>query len=586
MERPVRAVDTDVLVIGAGGAGARAALEAAACGARVLVVSKGPPARSGITPLAGGDLVAALGHGHPSDNPGIHLQDLVATGRYLADQDLAGVLVSEAPDRLLDLERYGVRFRKSGGRFFQYASPGETYPRTAMIEGKGFALMRVLKKRLREAPRCTVAEDVIISRLLTDSGGAAAGAVGLEIGTGSILAITAGATILATGGNGQLWPLSDTPPESTGDGYALAYGCGAELVDMEMVLYYPTVMAHPRSARGVIIGYEHLLNPEVCGGRLLNRFGQEFLAPGRPPVRDILMQHMFAEIRGGRGTEAGALYLDLSHSPGVKEKARRIINTYLSEEYRHLRKVGVDLLDKPAEVAPATHYTLGGVRIDSFGRTTVEGLFAAGEVAGNVHGANRMSGNALAETQVFGQRAGKAAVERAMAREAEPDNPAFEGAVEQEKQFIARLMNPDPGRKGSCRPADLKEHLQRVMGTHAGFPRDREGLQAALREVETIKTEHFPRLSVPPVKEYNLALVEAIELAHMLVNAELVARSALVREESRGHHRRSDFPATDNGRWLRHTRVQKRAGSISLDTVEVVTGKVPVPPPVSRLRFH
>ncbi|MCJ7806389.1 MAG: FAD-binding protein [Clostridia bacterium] len=567
MDLDVKKFKTDVLVIGGGGAGVRAALEAAVQGAEVILVSKGPVARSGVTPLAGGDLVAAVGHRNPLDNPGVHAIDLIREGRYLADHSLIAALVEDAPECVADLERYGVKFRKKGDSFFQFFSPGETYPRSMSIIGKGYGMMRALKSELKKTVQCDVFEDVIITRLLKVDNNIC-GAVGLDMSIGKLLLIEAKSTILATGGNLQLWPHSDTPSECTGDGHALAFYCGAELIDMEMVLYYPLALTGPESARGTLISYEDYLNPDICGGKLLNGRGEEFLPHGKPPGRDIMVQLIFKEINEGRCTDDGAVLLDLTYAPSVREKARYINEKYLHETDLHLRKVGVDLLEQPVHVAPATHYTLGGVRIDSFGNTTVEGLFAAGEVAGNVHGANRMAGNALTETQVFGRRAGAAAAERATMVKIALTEAEINEVIKREKELLLAIIKPIGGCKAA--PFQLRNRLKEIMGRYVGFPRDEAGLKKAISEISVLKSDLASGISVADGYLYNLALIEALELIQMLTTAELVARSALLRTESRGHHQRRDYPETDNKAWLKHTRIrQTDSADILVDTGDV-----------------
>ena len=570
MPAPLMQTKTDVLVVGGGAAGARAALEAAAAGAKVIMLSKGPIARSGVTPLAEGSITAAMGSRDPLDSPVAHAEDLLREGRSLADYSLLKTLTEDASACIEDLLSYGMNFSKKNSSLVQHYSPGDTYPRTLNIKGKGFAMMRTLHATLKKSPLCRIFEDVIVTKLFCLDG-SVRGALALSMQSGELSLIEAKSTIIATGGNLQLWPHSDTPVECSGDGQALAFSAGAELVDMEMVLYYPMAALAPESAKGTIISYEHFLDPELCGGRLLNRFGEEFLPTGKPPVRDVLVRLIFNEINNGRGTENGGILLDVTASETVKEKARQLVDTHLVELNRHLLKVGVNLLEKPLEVAPATHYTLGGIRIDPDGRTTVEGLFAAGEAAGNVHGANRIAGNALTETQVFGKRAGQAAAQRAkMMKDKKPnDRQALQLALNREAERInAFLTNGENSDLPS--PIELKAKLQMIMGDKVGLPRSADGLKQSLLDIETLKIEFDRGVRVSPEKKYNLSLVEALELPFMLLNAELIVRSALLRKESRGHHQRSDYPATDNTNWLRHTAIKlAENGAIATGTIPV-----------------
>jgi succinate dehydrogenase/fumarate reductase flavoprotein subunit len=528
---------TEVLVIGGGGAGVRAAIEADNKGAEVCLVSKGPVARSGVTPLAYQALQAAFGAVEPSDNPDIHYQDIIVKGRYLSDEDLARVLADESIPRALDLEKFGVKFKKRGGAFFQVHHPGQTYPRNLFIVRGGFGLVHGLKRELQRRPHVRILEDFCVSRLLKDRG-ELVGAFGLHMRDGHFYAIEAKSIVLACGGYGELWGNSDTPPDSTGDGIFLGFQSGADLIDLEMAQYYPTVIAHPESLRGVLISYEVCLEPQYLDFRLVNKEGKEFLREGPLPVRDTLMRLMLTEIEEGRGTEHCAVYIDPNRSSKSHEEIDRIINQVLRISDRNLRKLGMDIRKDRIEVFPAVHYTLGGIRINEKTETSVQGLFAAGENASNVHGANRISGNALSETQVFGTRAGRYASEHSQGK---PHGSLRAGEIRGE---IQRWNEFRRKKRDGIRPLILRKEMQRVMDRYLGPNRSGEGMEGALQKILDLKQNGLPQVEVTGGEIFNVDWRMAVEDSMTLALAELVIRSALMRKETRGHHFRPDFPMT------------------------------------------
>lgn len=561
---------TDVLVIGAGGAGARAAIAAAEAGAQVILTSKGPLARSGITPLAQWSLEAAMAHENPADSTRQHFLDIVREGRNLCDQNLAEVMAAEAPQRVLDLERYGTRFRKKDGKFLQLTTPGQTYPRSVFLEGGGYGMMLGLKKEVQRQNRIKLWEDVCVTRLFLREG-RVTGASVLDLRKGELIYVQAKSIILATGGNEELWPVSDCPPESVGDGLWLAAEIGAEMVDMEMLLYYPLVGNWPLSIRGTIVPYEIVLEPTQCYGKLVNGLGEEFLPPGGPPARDVIIAAIFREIREGRGTPHGGIYLDLARSPKGIEEAGHIMSAMLPSVLQYLRNAGVNPLGAPVEVAPAAHYTLGGVRIDERCRTSVPGLFAAGETAGNVQGANRSSGNALCETQVFGARAGEAAACYAGETAADMPEVAGEAAWEAEKERVYAYIN----KKEGIRPQEIKQQVKSIMGQAVGFGRTKQGLEDALQKLAEL-TGQMDRLKAASVLAYNREWLEAVEVEAMVKVAKIVTLAALTREESRGHHYRLDFPERDDCNWLKHTVITWDGWEFTAKTVPVIVTGIPL----------
>lgn len=559
----IERIETDVLVIGGGGAGARAAIEAHTKGASVILASKGPISRSGTTPQAWPSYEAPFGFEDPRDNPEVHFHDTVREGRFLGDENLVWPLASEAGQRALDLQQYGVRFEEKDGRFLQVHHPGQTYPRNLVIKGGGYGLISGLLRELRRRPDIKRLPDVMVTRLLLAEE-RVVGATALNLRDGAFFQIRSKAIVLCTGGYEQLWLVTDTAPDVTGDGVALAYRAGAQLVDMEMMLYYPTVMVAPRELTGILVQYEGLMGPEYVAAKMLNGRGEAFLPSGQLPVRDVLTRLIFDQVREGRGTPNGGVWIDLRQSPKSPPEIDELLALLKSLPYNNLQDLGIDLQTAPIEVAPGTHFTLGGVHIDELGRTNVSGLFAAGELTGNVHGANRLSGNALAETQVFGARAGAAAAAESVSLATLPEATRQEVDIEHE-----RVRSMLTGDDGSRRPGEVKGQLQTFMQRFVGMPRERDGLDQALAEIRRLRREDLLALRVLGPKVYNNDWRQALEVDLMLDVAETVVVSALFRTESRGHHQRSDFPGS-NEEWLRHTAVKWSEDGPMTYTVPVV----------------
>jgi succinate dehydrogenase/fumarate reductase flavoprotein subunit len=575
---------TDVLVIGGGGAGARAALSAAENGVAVTIVCKELIARSGSTPMASWGFAASFGHADPADSPRQHFLDTLREGRFLSDQDLAETLALKAPEAAQELENYGLRIRKKeDGRYEQIIVPGETYPRSLIIEGGGRRIIQVLREQLRKYPQVTVLEDTLIIGLLQQEK-EVTGAWGFNFREGALVLLEAGAVILATGGNGGLWGFSDNPSGNIGDGHYLAYQAGASLVDLEQMLFYPMVVIDPPDAQGTLLDYEVCIDPAFCDGKLFNGQGEEFLSTKALPARDELLKAISREIRQGRGSPHGGVYLDLRCSSKSREEKEKIAKTMLSA-YPYFKELGIDLLARPVEIAPAAHYALGGIQIDSTCRTGVPGLFAAGEVTGNIHGANRISGNALAETQVFGKIAGESAAEYARRKKAEGQGKERQGRKARQEQVKAvqeRLAEwfdfTDVNRGGrlSCQtevfppiktsfqakrsPHALKQRIREIMDQALGYGRSEEGLQRARQELQQLEAV-VPQLPVPSGGVFNLALLDALEGKMMLEVARLVCTAALARKETRGHHYREDYPQMDEGT-ARHTVLAAMEGEM------------------------
>lgn len=533
--------EADVLVVGAGGAGLRAALAAAEAGASVLLANKGPVARSGITLTAAGGMQAVL---HPDDSPELYCEDIVRCGYGLADGDLVRALAADAADRVRETERYGARLmRDTAGGYALGQFPGMARPRNVFVKGGGIGLAAALAAACRGNERIRVVEDFFVTGLVTGNG-AVAGAAGLDLKSGAPVLLAAGATVMATGGCQWLWATNDCPAGTTGDGLAYAYRAGAELVDMEMVLFYPSVIVWPPSLAGAFVHYEFLA-PDVLDGNVYDSAGKPVL-PKPLPRRDEAMRFLARAIREGRGGPHGGLLWYVGDSPKAAANAARL-NTL---QYDYIRAHGVEPATDRIEVAPGAHYLLGGVHVDADGRTSVPGLYAAPECAGNFDGANRLAGNGLTATQVFGARAGLAARRWAKENGVRPDAAAVRAEFD---RVTARL-----GGKGGPDVAALRSRLRAAVQEGAGVGRDAAGLGRVARAAAEVRAE-LAAARVPDAGVFNQQLVDVLELENMAEVAALVAGCALERTESRGHHIREDFPERDDTRWLRHTTARRSA---------------------------
>ncbi len=531
MERKIH--HTDVLIIGSGGTGCRAAIEASKQGLDVTIISKGLSFKSGCTTLAEGGYNAAFGYVDKEDSTEAHFKDTLKGGAYLNDTKLVKILVEEAPERLEELESYGAMFdRQESGKLNQRPFGGQSFRRTCFQGDRtGHEMMTALKEEVIRRGIKTI-EEVIITKLLTDDeDGSVLGACGLSLKTSDFLIFQARSTVLATGGAGWMYPVTSNAMQKTGDGYALAYQVGADLLDMEQVQFHPTGMLYPESRRGVLI--TEAVRGE--GGRLFNSKGERFMKEydprGELATRDVVARAIYQEIIEGRGTKRGGVYLDVTHLP------REVIEEKLETMLQQFLDVSVDIREEPMEVAPTAHHFMGGARINEHGKTTVKNLFAAGEVAGGVHGANRLGGNALADTQVFGRRAGEAAAKNALLKMDEKYEDIMEQAAAEENRIQSLYKD------GEYYPFEIRKELQEVMWKNVAIIRNREGLKTAISRIKELK-EMLAGVKVPKVDVYNKDLQDALEAEKLLEVALLTAESALIREESRGAHFREDYPET------------------------------------------
>jgi fumarate reductase (CoM/CoB) subunit A len=540
MEREIR--ECDVLVIGSGGAGCKAAIEARKSNLNVIIVSKGLSFKSGCTTLAEGGYNAAFGYVDADDSVEAHFEDTMKGGAYLNDMSLVKILVNEAQDRLIELESYGAIFdRQESGKLNQRPFGGQSFRRTCFQGDRtGHEMMMALKEEVIRQKIETYDEIMITSLIMDKKNKRVIGACGISLKTSNIIIFKAKSTVIASGGAGWLYPVTSNAIQKTGDGYGLAYNAGADLLDMEQIQFHPTGMLFPESRKGVLV--TEAVRGE--GGKLFNvdmeRFMKNYDERGELATRDVVARAIYNEIREGRGTDNGGVYLDVTHLPNelIEEKLETMLLQFMD--------VGVDIRKEAMEVAPTAHHFMGGIRIKPGGETTVENLFAAGEASGGIHGANRLGGNALADTQVFGKRAGEFAAKNALSNEFEYN----EDQVNSEEERIRNIF-----KDGNIYPHQIKKELMETMWANVAIIRNEDGLKSALNKIGELKIKSLD-MKVPEGSGYNKNLLDALEIENMLTVASLVIQSALVRRESRGSHYREDYPQKDK-RWDRSIVLNK-----------------------------
>jgi len=532
-------VETDVLVLGAGGAGLRGAIAAAEGGAKVLIVCKSLLGKAH-TVMAEGGVAAAMHNVAYQDTWEVHFADTMKGGKLINDWRMAELHARESPERVLELERWGAVFDRTWqGRIHQRPFGAHTYPRLAHIGDRtGLELLRTLQDRAVHTPGVDVHMEVTVFKLLK-AGERIAGALAYRRADGSLILYRCSALLLASGGAGKMYRVTSNSWESTGDGSALAYDAGAQLRDMEMVQFHPTGMVWPAGVRGILVTE----GVRGEGGVLRNRGGERFMERYdhermELSSRDIVARAINSEVDAGRGSPHGGVFLDITH------RKPEYIKSKLPSMYEQFLKLAkVDITRQPMEVAPTIHYIMGGVRVDAeSGESTVPGLFAAGEVAAGLHGANRLGGNSLSDLLVFGKRAGDGAAESvksaAKGAKSKLDAREIDGA-------IAALMAPLDRPAGES-PYKLQAEIQEAMSRHAPIVRDGAGLEAGLHDILELGAR-ASRCGTGGSRSlaFNPGWHTAADLRSMLVNAEALLRSALERKESRGAHARSDFPKLD-----------------------------------------
>jgi len=542
----------DVLIIGAGGAGLRAAIEALAQGARVGVVCKSLLGKAH-TVMAEGGIAAAMANVDPADDWRTHFRDTMRGGKFLNNWRMAQIHAQEAPERVRELEQWGALFDRTGdGEILQRAFGGHTFKRLCHVGDRtGLEMIRTLQDRGVHLG-IDVYMECAITRLLKD-GDRVVGAFGYWRETGRFVVFKAKSVVIATGGIGKAWSITSNSWEYTGDGMALAYDAGAELMDMEFVQFHPTGMVWPPGVQGILV--TEAVRGE--GGVLRNKDGERFMERYDPEkmelsTRDVVARAIYTEAKEGRGTEHGGAYLDISHKPAdyVKKK--------LPSMYHQFRELAdVDITQGPMEVGPTCHYMMGGIRVEAeTAQATVTGLFAAGEAAAGLHGANRLGGNSLSDLLVFGRRAGVAAA----------DHAKQAGAVAIDEQQIEEaeheMLAPFERSSGDS-PYDIHRDLQETMQNYVGIFRNEDDLKKGISEIQKLK-QRAAVTRVEGSRLFNPGWHLARDLKSMLMVSEAVALSALERKESRGAHSRIDYTNYDDQWGKQNNIVTSDGGKMKL----------------------
>jgi len=579
----------DVLVIGAGGAGLRAAIAASSQGLSAGIVCKSLLGKAH-TVMAEGGMAAAMGNVDSRDNWKVHFRDTMRGGKFLNNWQMAQLHAQQAPDRVRELEEWGAVFdRTKDGLINQRNFGGHRYPRLAHVGDRtGLEMIRTLQDHgihqgFSVHMECTALD------LLSD-GERIAGVLGYWRETGRFVLFKAKAVVLATGGAGKAWRVTSNSWEYSGDGFGMAYRAGAELLDMEFTQFHPTGMVWPPSVRGVLVTE----GVRGDGGILKNNQGERFMfryiperfasetadteeeaarwldgdqGARRPPellTRDVVARAITAEVKAGRGSPHGGAFLDIA-----SRRPAEFIRKKLPSMYHQFKELAeVDITAEPMEVGPTLHYYMGGIRVDAHTQmTNVPGLFACGECAAGLHGANRLGGNSLSDLLVLGKLAGDGAVAYANSLKAPPQ------VDEDQVQSIARRATAPLNRENGTNPYVMHEKLQVAMEAYAGIVRTAEELEKGLEEIEALRPQ-IDQVKAHASSQYNPGWHEAIDLSNLLIAGEATTRAALMREESRGAHTRLDFEG-ERDEWLDYN-VIIRKGETGMEAEKV---KRPEPPP-------
>ncbi|MBI4456741.1 MAG: FAD-binding protein [Acidobacteria bacterium] len=563
-------LSTDVLIVGAGGAGMYAAIVAARSGASVLLLDKSLVGRGGATIMAQMTVAAAIAQQEP-DHWTLHLADTIEAGRGMCNEELSAILCEEGPARILEMDEWGARWAREEGHIKQVKAPGHSRCRCCYVDflNTGPAVAATLRRQVSNMDAIKRLSNIAVTDIVVD-GGRTVGAVGLELVSGDVITFEAGAVILAAGGLTKLFRRNSASTNMGGEAYALALRAGAELVDMEFVQFFPIAHLAPR-----LVGMDPIMWDPFrykLGGKLLNGNFEEFIhsyggsdAGKYTTVRDQASYAILKEVEAGRGSPHGGVYLDFRHVPELelRQAVGPVIDRLLTN--------GIDLTKMPVEVGPMAHYHMGGVRVNSRMATRVPGLYAAGEAVGGANGANRLSGNAITEAFVFGKRAGRFAAEEALRTKS-----AWNAKYAAEEVEQARTLRQ--GHEGSdVTPVELQGELKDLMWENVGPFRTGEGLAKALVRIREMKHRDFADLSISREKYFNLDIQDWFELRAMLTTAEAVVMAALARNESRGAHQRLDFSGSDAS-LLKNQVLELENGRLTASWAPVVCSSVKVEP--------
>ncbi len=563
----------DVLIIGSEGAGARAAIQAHDRGAKVLIVTKGRMARSGATITAGMDIdmdsrsaKELLGlAGDPEDSPEAFFEDMVVEGKFVNNQKIVEVHVRDAPKRIKEVVDWGMKVVG-----FLHG-PGHRYPRG--VYSSGGELMKALKSQV-DARHIEVMEDTMVLDLLTRDG-RVNGAFCLDLRKGEFFSLGAKTVILATGGGMRVFPVTTAPEELTGDGQAMAWRAGADLVDMEMVQFLPCCFITPPAWSGITFPF--FMGPGVGGvdAWLLNRYGSRFMKQWDPvhmerTTRDILAIGVMNEVVEGRGSPSGGVFYSLKHLPDNLIDYFPIWRNepYLTPDWEFKGFKLKGLMEEmkrgyASEVGPASHFFMGGIRIDEYCQTNIPGLYASGEVAGGTHGGNRLTGNACTQILVQGYWGGeKAALEAKEIADSEIDPDQVRAL---EKEYLKPLEKSDGPSSFS-----MRKRIQSLAWEKVGVLRSAELLTDALKTIDTMKEEASGTAVKAKERVYNKEWIETLQVRNLLTLLEAIARSALARQDSRGAHYRKDFPRLDNEKWLKNIVIKNVEGKMETESVPIV----------------
>ena len=568
----------DVIVIGAGGAGLRAAIEASAQGAKTALICKSLLGKAH-TVMAEGGIAAALGNVYPEDNWKVHFRDTMRGGKLLNNWRMAQIHAQEAPDRVLELEEWGALFdRTKEGKILQRDFGGHRYARLAHVGDRtGLEMIRTLQEHAVHKG-IDVYMECTMQSLLKD-GDRVCGAFGYWRESGKLVLFKSKAVVLATGGVGKSWKITSNSWEYTGDGISMALDAGADLIDMEMIQFHPTGMIWPPSVRGILVTE----GVRGDGGTLTNSEGKRFMFNYIPDFfrsetaeteqeadawytdkknrrtpdllpRDEVARAINTEVKAGRGTPHGGVYLDIASRRPADYIKKRLPSMY----HQFLQLAGVDITKEPMEVGPTCHYIMGGVRVNAdTAAATVPGLFAAGEVAAGLHGANRLGGNSLSDLVVFGRRAGMHAAKYAKEVKGSPSVN-----LSQVEALSKEMLAPFEGKDGE-NPYTIHAELQDCMQSLVGIIRTEAELKKALDQIAAFR-ERLKRVKVEGNIQYNPGWHMALDLHSMLTVSEATTRAAIERKESRGGHTRDDYPKTDPKFAKLNVVVRKRSGNLSV----------------------